>query len=582
MGDAPAVRTRVLVVADPDPGEPGLPEALRVRGFDVAVRTSGRDGVDLLNGDGADVAVVALPVADLPLAALCTAVKESAWAPVLILAEAGAEAEAATAELPESLQPDAIVPRPVDAGKLAIEIHEHLRALDFTGEADAEAVGVTLPELLLELERRRDDVVLEVRGPDLRVAIHLRAGQPVFAEGGSLQETLGRLLLRQGEIDQDQYAQVVQRMTEGLYTHESVRMGEVLVQMGLLTPPQVYDALSRQVREKIVACFQWKRFAYDLIETVEEDDELGIFQCPPVGALILAGMSEHYEADRLQPWLGRLADGLPVLRRPAAAVAERFQLRQAEQKLLQALDGTRPLHALLGGDVPEGAPALLAALSLCRELVLEDAPPEAAELPSIKLPTPKPRQAAPAPAPGAPRRAAPDDAPAPVTARPRVERPQPGSATDSAETLRRQLGGARRAPVDARQARLEAENAFNQALRLYRESLLPGALKEFRRAAQLAPDEPEYRMMEAWLEYRTARGKEKGLAAEKLRGTVARMLEHSRGSARAHSILGQLAHADGDAARAMKHLKLAVRSDPEEPDANRLLRVLHMRERKKR
>ena len=368
----------------------------------------------------------------------------------------------------------------------------------------------------------------------------------------------------------------MKRLTEGLYTHESVRMGEVLVEMGLLTSAQVYDALSQQVREKIVTCFRWEHFSYDLVETLGEDDELGIFQCPPVGALILAGIREHYDGARRQPWLGRLADGLPVLRRPWNEVAERFGLNQAEQKFVRGLDGTHALHAIPGAGLDEAdATALLCALSLCRELVLEDAPPEAAELPEIKLPTPKRRPAASA-APAAPAEPAP-------TVKP-IRKPRPGKPTDSAGTLRRQLGAVKleARPKDAKQAALEAENCFNQGLRLYGESLLPGALKEFQRATQHQPEEPEYRMMEAWLEYRIAKGDAKKLAFEKAKSATLRLLEKDKHSSRAHSILGHLLHAEEDTERALRHLKIAVHNDPDDADANRLLRILNMRAQKKR
>jgi tetratricopeptide (TPR) repeat protein len=115
-------------------------------------------------------------------------------------------------------------------------------------------------------------------------------------------------------------------------------------------------------------------------------------------------------------------------------------------------------------------------------------------------------------------------------------------------------------------------------MRMLHESLLPGALKEFRKAVAALPEEPEYRMLEAWVEYRTVKsGDEKKLAGAKVRSAVKRMLETTRTSSRAHTILGQLAHAEGDAESAEKHFKLAVRYDPDDAEANRFLRLLNMR-----
>jgi Flp pilus assembly protein TadD len=136
-------------------------------------------------------------------------------------------------------------------------------------------------------------------------------------------------------------------------------------------------------------------------------------------------------------------------------------------------------------------------------------------------------------------------------------------------------GGAVR---DAKHARLEAENAFNQGLRLQRESLLPGALREFRRAVELLPEEPEYRLMEAWLEYRSAQGADaRTLAAAKVRACAERVLKASRTSARAHGVLGQLALQEGDDEAAERWLRLAVRYDAADVETQRAIRLLEMR-----
>ena len=123
-----------------------------------------------------------------------------------------------------------------------------------------------------------------------------------------------------------------------------------------------------------------------------------------------------------------------------------------------------------------------------------------------------------------------------------------------------------------------AENTFNQALRMLRENMLPGALKGFRRAAEQIPDQPEYKMFEAWAEFRLAKGEEeRTLAAAKAQGCALRTLQLSSSSARAHSILGQLAEAAGDLERADKHYRIAVHNDPEDVEGNRGLRLLRMR-----
>jgi Flp pilus assembly protein TadD len=57
------------------------------------------------------------------------------------------------------------------------------------------------------------------------------------------------------------------------------------------------------------------------------------------------------------------------------------------------------------------------------------------------------------------------------------------------------------------------------------------------------------------------------------------VLQASRTSARAHSVLGQLALQEGDEASAEKHLRLALRFDEHDIEASRGLRILEKRGR---
>ena len=565
---------RVLLVADLEPAERGLAEALTGRGLRVRSVTSAAQGVRLLRSEGADVVVLALPLGGVDPIAACAALKEGPYAPALVLADAADQTAALSAALPDACRPDAVLPRPLDAAKLAIAIHECLQAGASASEEDA-ALGISLAELLIDLKRRRACEVLELRAVGVCTSIYLREGDPIFAEGGSLQETLGRQLVRRGAIGQDDYVRVVERMTEGVIHHQSLRLGEVLVELGLLTPAEVYDALALQVREKIVACFQWESFAYELHEALDEPEDLGIYQCPPAEALVLAGIRSHYGPERLEPVLAAQQSMLPVLRTSAESLVPLYQPTAAEQKLLRAIDGTQSVAALREAGLldPVHAGQVLAALTIGCVLAFHLRPAPALSSERAK---PAPERAPARPRVPVPRRAS--RPPGAVLGQiPLTSAPRP--SFDPLTQLRRRMGLGRGAPgAERKPARLEAENAFNQGLRRLRESALPGALREFRRAVELIPEEPEYRLLEAWLEYRIAQGDDaRELAAAKVRASAQRVLQASRTSARAHSVLGQLALQEGDEEAAERHLRFAVHYDGGDVEAHRGLRLLEKR-----
>jgi hypothetical protein len=573
--------TSVLVIAELGAEERGLVESLAARGLKVRAYRTAMDGLRAA-GDGADVVVLGLPIADADPFAVCAALKEAPYPPALVLADSSDQAVALADSLPEACRPDAIVPRPLDAAKLAMAIHDCAQ-----GESDSERPAtVSLAELLVELKRRRASEVLEIRAAGVCTAIYLRDGDPIFAEGGSLQETLGRQLVRRGAIGHEDYARVVARLTEGVIQHESLRLGEVLVELGLLTPAEVYDALAFQVQDKIIACFQWEEFAYELHEMLDDPADLGIYQCPPIEALVLSGMREHYGPDRLKAILDEHADAVPVLRQGIEAIVPLFHATPAEQKLLRAFDGVRTVEQIRNAGIldPIHAGQVLAALAAACQLSLRKKTAvgrarEAAR-PSPPVPRPKPR---------APHREVPEPPKPAVAAAPKKpvalgKIPLLSSRErtfDPLVQLRRRMGLASSpGAASPKHSRLEAENAFNAGLRMLRESALPGALREFRRAVELVPAEPEYRLLEAWLEYRTSSGSDaRSLAAAKVRACAERVIEASRTSARAHSVLGQLALAEGDDEVAERFVRLALRYEYGDVEAQRALRILEKRKR---
>ena len=69
---------------------------------------------------------------------------------------------------------------------------------------------------LFALRKSEQTGILEVEGEGVCTLIYLLRGVPVLAEEGTLGETLGRLLLREDRINQDQYAHIIAHMTKSV------------------------------------------------------------------------------------------------------------------------------------------------------------------------------------------------------------------------------------------------------------------------------------------------------------------------------------------------------------------------------
>lgn len=564
---AEAIRTTErlrLLLVDADPKESRrLATELRARDVEVLQCGDAASALRAVRERGAEAVVLVTPLGDGDWIATAAALKEGTAPPVLIVIDGTGQAEQMAGTLPADRAPDAVLPRAATAVDVLLEIAEKFEA----------ATSATFPELLVAMRARGGSGVLEVRGGGVCTRVLLRDGVPVFAEGGALRETLGRMLLRRGALSEAEYLRVIERMTERLIENEATRMGEVLVELGLLTPQDVFDALSVQVREKIIGCFRWTEFEHHFEPLDALPDDVLAYACPPVEALVLAGIREHFDAARIEPLLAAHADKRARLLRGAEETALRFQASPAEQRLLREVGSDATLGAVRAASSlgPLHAGQVIAALWAAQALELIAAPATVA--PPAKPPEP----------PKLPRaHAAPRPASEAETTN-RVAQPLRAAASSLAKLQRQLARSGRPAPAaaptpDARSGRIEAERAFRQGLQLLTQSAFASAQKAFALACERNGDEPEYRMLEAWTLVLSSKDEAaRNVARTQTAAWARKVLERDRDSLRAQTILGNLAAAAGDLDVAERHFRNALRAAPEDRDALRGLRLVDRR-----
>jgi Domain of unknown function (DUF4388) len=484
-----------------------------------------------LQAHGFDIVLLSHPLVDADVIASCAALRQVPGAPPVILLDS-LDPNAQT--FPTSIRPARLLRKPVDAVKIGALIREVVEADEAWGTAPmvAPTAPFALASTLLQLAAGRETGVLDVSTDEVRTRIFFQLGAPVSAEGGSLRETLGRMLLRRGTLDEADYVRVIERMTEKVMANEHQRMGEVLVQLGLLSGEEVRRALEVQLFEKVTACFQWPsaRWTFSELDTLPE--EIEPFHLPPSERLVLAGLREHLAPTALEAWLAPHASMRPRLTRPVAALRELLALDRLSLRLLERLDGSRTLAEVTRSG--EAAPALLATLLLIDAL-----------------------------APGAGSDSATGERSAAAVRVPFAR-----------EVVGRRKSAAPAAappPASASQQRLEAEQCFRRAQQLIGADRAFEALPLLRRAVELEPGEPEYAMIEAWTSYLEALSAVRVARARAIAASV-RLLEAEPQAPRVRTILGRLALDKGDRARAAREFELALLRDPSDEDAKRGLR----------
>ena len=428
---------------------------------------------------------------------------------------------------------------------------------------------------LLTLSKYRRTGVLEVRAEPVTTFVYLLSGVPVFAEEGTLGEALGRVLLQQKLLSQEQYAAVIQRMTDTPIGSEQMRFGEVAVLLGYLTHEQVNDALAEQVRQRVLRCFQWPSPKFRFQNVPEALDEVAHYPIA-VEPLVLEGIRRFYDFGRTQKILGPVEHCYPTLDGTSEEVGRRFEMKANEAQFLGDINGRRTVAQLLAScalDPLHGAQVLAAVVTADGVIFDEERQVNSVQMRALNVSsvtvkrtgeTPK-TPAAEAPSPpvvrGPPR--------IPRRDRPRVTRPAAESARPSAPP-----------PANVKKQRLLAEAAFQRGKSALADGALGKALKELKRAHSLHAEAVEYELYATWVEFLTSKDSDwQGALRQSLEGLVMRAVRENSQMAFAHYVKAHLSLRDGNEEAALKGFRVVLRLDPDHRDAERHYRVLAQRKR---
>lgn len=620
---------RVLIVEDDPHVGAELAAELEIRGYQVRWVRDAQAGAP--KGDSPPPAVVVMDYF-LPLGDgidLCDRWKATQPRPAVILLSGADVTSEVHRRLVEPHRPDRLLAKPISTGLVVAEIG---RLVPGGAPAPAAAAArrrratpveistLTLPDLLWRLAGQQASGALEIADGGFSAIVHLLNGDPVFVESGSLDETLGRLLLRRGVLTQEQYERVLRKMTDELVSGEDVRFGEIVVQMGFATAELVVEALREQVREKLVNLFHRPK---PNVAFRPGRDELAVGNAFRVDTaeVIREGILRHWGPPQLEPVLAPHLDHYVALAAAFDEQRRRFRFAPREERFLGQIAGGRTMRALIeaGGIDRVHAMQVLVVLTLTDSVELALDP--MARAPHAGGPR-RPAREVPSQPPTAAREhvlarhlrtsgrsfyevlgVAPNAAPEAIEAAFRQleaqfapeqlvamslgdvheratevwARIRQAYDTLSDPARRAQYDAARRASVQKeRQTELAAEAAFQRGLRELGGGQVMRAMVEFAKARALAPREAEYACYELWASCLGAveGGADLASTAREARARMEAALVDRRPGPRARYVLALACKVLGDLVAAREHLRAALAFDPGFDDARRLFEAI--------
>ncbi|HUU03289.1 MAG TPA: DUF4388 domain-containing protein [Myxococcota bacterium] len=195
-----------------------------------------------------------------------------------------------------------------------------------------------LPYLFSSLGQASFEGGLTLVEGDVERTVLFRAGVPVSVSSRMQDETLGRILLKEGKISCDEYDKLL-----GTMVQTRQRAGEVLIALGLLGPQEVFSALEYQTRVKLLNCFKMMDFGFSIREK-KVPPEMAISKAN-LSVVIMEGIQKTFSVDRI-------LTEFPVDEETIFMKIEREQPRSLrmdtrESRIVQAIGSGIPLVKLM-------------------------------------------------------------------------------------------------------------------------------------------------------------------------------------------------------------------------------------------
>src|SRR5262249_9933935 len=197
----------------------------------------------------------------------------------------------------------------------------------FKGELSA----LSLPDILEFLRVSRKTGVLSFKKDRIKKSLYVKDGNVIFATSSVPEERLGDMLFAKGKITKAQYDESVRMLGPGR------RQGKILVEIGAITPKQLWESVQEQIRMIVYSLFNWDDgiffFSAGELPSIEHiTADVGISD------LIVEGIRRIHDTRAL---MERFPAREVVLSRIDYGIKERVRLEPFERHVLELVDGKR-------------------------------------------------------------------------------------------------------------------------------------------------------------------------------------------------------------------------------------------------
>jgi hypothetical protein len=200
--------------------------------------------------------------------------------------------------------------------------------------------AIEVPDVLSFVSMIRRSGKLVLQHGELERTIHWKGGDIAFATSRSPEDSLGLFLLRNGKITAEQYKESRKKLTP------QTRHGKILVQMGAISPKDLWWGVKNQVLEIIYGLFTWKDGSFSFYETAEDLNHERITLTINTSAVIMEGIRRLDESERIKERIPNLDMVFATIPGSEPSLAD-LDLSADEMRLFERIDGRRSVRDLI-------------------------------------------------------------------------------------------------------------------------------------------------------------------------------------------------------------------------------------------
>ena len=221
-----------------------------------------------------------------------------------------------------------------------------------------------LPNVLLGLQRSAKTGVMFIKSGNIQKSVYFKSGDLIFASSSLVEDRLGDMLMREGVITLDQYNESSEVMKR-----EGKRHGAVLVEMGFITPKELFSAVKRSVEHIIMSLFSISAGEFLFKEGELPSDEVIILELSAAN-LIYRGIKAVRDIGIIKEMCPSSEDVLHFSSDPLDLFQD-LKFEDEDRKILAAIDGKRTLKEIVEQSGHQPLDAMRSVCSLLSTRIIE-------------------------------------------------------------------------------------------------------------------------------------------------------------------------------------------------------------------